>query len=129
MKTTAFFALALAAVLLGSWQDPPPHGRPAGHSAGAPDPQMPAATASWLPPAHAAIRPARQAAPLTPAGAGTPSPGALPPPASAPALTAAPVVALGDAASASDWRDNALDLLSQIGLLCPTAGCDSLEDD
>lgn len=29
----------------------------------------------------------------------------------------------------TDWRDTALDLLSQIGVLCPAAGCDSLEDD
>lgn len=28
-----------------------------------------------------------------------------------------------------DWRDSARELLSQIGVLCPVAGCDSLEDD
>ncbi len=33
------------------------------------------------------------------------------------------------APDSQDWRDSALDLLSQIGVLCPASGCDSLEDD
>jgi hypothetical protein len=33
------------------------------------------------------------------------------------------------ASDAPDWRDSARELLSQIGVLCPASGCDSLEDD
>lgn len=33
------------------------------------------------------------------------------------------------ASDTPDWRDSARELLSQIGVLCPAAGCDSLEDD
>ncbi len=131
MKTTAFFALAITAVLLGFWQDPSrpndrPHDRQAGRGEGAPAPQMPVTHAA--PVAGGTL--AAQAPPL-PAPITTPGPPAPTTPAFAPPLqtTSTPAPATADTGSAHDWRDDALDLLSQIGLLCPPAGCDSLEDD
>jgi len=129
MKTTVFFALALTAVLMGLWREPaPPHDRPPARSAGAaadqrqaaaPVPQDTPVRAPALPPREAGPAPG---SPVLTAGPLAPTPSSLP--------ASPPTQATADAgSSASDWRDDALDLLSQIGLLCPAAGCDSLEDD
>ncbi|MBB2487951.1 hypothetical protein H5407_22170 [Mitsuaria sp. WAJ17] len=125
-----FFALALTAVLLGFWRDPlRPQDRPAGRSAGMPATRTQTApfptTAAETFQAHPPASPAQAAGPQPTAPAA--STGAASP--DAPFLTAGTPVQAADAEGASDWRDSALDLLSQIGLLCPAAGCDSLEDD
>lgn len=131
MKTTAFFALAITAVLLGFWQDSPrPHDRAAGHGDGAPAPQMQVTHAAPVAGGTLAAQAPPLPAPITTSGPPAPTAPAGGPAAGPPLQTAStPAPATADAGSAPDWRDDALDLLSQIGLLCPTAGCDSLEDD
>lgn len=138
MKTTALFALALTATLLGLRPESPRQ-------------------QAWAPAAdaglgHSPLQPARaplgnaspQAAPqpqalLTHARSGLAGAPAAsdPAPAAALALAARPPGIAGESSSSltdgpatpADWRDSALDLLSEIGLFCPTTGCDSLEDD
>ncbi|WP_439442154.1 hypothetical protein [Roseateles sp. DB2] len=135
-----FLALALAAMLLGLWQDPPERqGRPVLAGPG-PGPRLLEDSDHPVPPTAPARAPADTSE--TTAGVRTvrianlaPPPHASHPwplpPGSLPATAAGDAPpGLGSAATGtSDWRDGALDLLSQIGLLCPAAGCDSLEDD
>ena len=122
MKPVLLLALALAALLAGPW--PGPAGEPARHAGAGrledtPRPASPTASTAIHPQEPRSGPPAASAqqrlAAAHPATAG-------PPDDAAPGLAAA-------ASSDADWRDSALALLSQIGVLCPAAGCDSLEDD
>lgn len=132
MKTPVFLALAVAALLLGPWQDRS-HGqmaaedsRPGSGTSRLAPPALPAARPVIPPVPAAAPAPRTSVAARSVAGAGP----ALPqprPPAGRPGP--GPVASADTASAAPDWRDDALDLLSQIGLLCPAGGCDSLEDD
>lgn len=142
MKSTVFLALALAAVVLGHRlpslestavdgvvSEPAPP-RPA-HRPAAPAADGLLRVAYEAPPQAGPLQPSPAQDPL-PAGAGSrAAPHAATPAFAPPDLPAGPAsrpMAATEPESPS-WRDNALDLLSQIGVLCPAAGCDSLEDD
>ena len=139
MKPTVFLALALAALVLGH------RFNALGPTAAAGVVSQPASPgASHRPAADGLLRVAYEAPPQTGPRQSPPSEDPLPSgslsrvaphaavPASAvpdlPASAASRPAAVGDSESPG-WRDSALDLLSQIGVLCPAAGCDSLEDD
>lgn len=140
MKSQVFLALALAAVVLG-------------HRLNSLEPAAAESTRSEPPrAAHRPVVPAAdglvrisyesgpQAGPRLPSPAQEPLTPGLPARASPPAAMPASALPEQPAGPASrplvaadtespNWRDSALDLLSQIGVLCPAAGCDSLEDD
>lgn len=138
MKTTAFFVLALTALLLGQWQDAPRAQDRTPAAADGLGARPLRSTRVAEPDAPRPPGPQRQAL-VRPEGSGLAAPRAASEPASAAArpLAAQPSGIGGEtpsslaagAATPTDWRDGALDLLSQIGLFCPAAGCDSLEDD
>ncbi len=135
MKSTLLLPLALAALLLGPGRDsqgqagPQRHAEAAGPLEGAPRPEFtPDRTAPRMPaepppawPHDTATAPGRAWAAM-PQGS---APSSLPASTPAERMPSLPIVA----PDGQDWRDSALDLLSQIGVLCPASGCDSLEDD
>ena len=135
MKTPLLLALALAAAMLGQRLSQPAPPAPAlGETAAPPAhhraPQPPAEGFLLVSDGGAAARhpaPARLEPELA---RERPMASALThPPASAAEQPGTPASSTALPPDSTDWRDTALDLLSQIGVLCPAAGCDSLEDD
>jgi len=129
MKSTVLLPLALAILLLGQERDSQGQAGPARR---ADDASLLETVAPAEPTAASTVIGVRTGPPSdSPAGAAqaedrsramAPS---QPTGAHAELTASLPIIA----PDSQDWRDSALDLLSQIGVLCPASGCDSLEDD
>ncbi len=142
MKPTVFLALALAALVLGhrlNALEPTaavgvtgePSSTRASHRPAAPAADGLLRVAYEAPPQAGPRQPSPTDDPLPPGSPARLAPHAAVPASAVPDLPASAAsrpAAVAEPESPS-WRDSALDLLSQIGVLCPAAGCDSLEDD